>query len=190
MKKISLKIYASIFLVLCLIAGLIHSWTMEMKEISRQPISAWTEQPQADCAVVLTGGPNRVNDGIDLLYQGLVKKLIISGVNPESHLEEIYPNIVFYGNISAEDIILEKNSKTTYGNAQQTLPLVEALNCHDLVLVTSRQHMYRAYKTFRGHYPATINIYPRATVGKEYSTSGYQLAMESIKSLFYSVWAY
>jgi uncharacterized SAM-binding protein YcdF (DUF218 family) len=190
MNKTKAKAYLTVLLVLALVGGFFRSWTLEMKSIASQPISAWTEQPQADCAVVLTGGPNRVNEGIDLLYQGVVKKLIISGVNPDSHLEEIYPNIVFYGNIRVEDIILEKNSKTTYGNAQQTLPLIEALNCHDLILVTSRQHMFRALKTFRSHYPANINIYPRATVGKEYRMSWYQLALESLKSLFYSTWAY
>jgi uncharacterized SAM-binding protein YcdF (DUF218 family) len=184
------KIYFILVMAVAIIFLFFRSWTLEMKNIVSQPVSAWTEAVQADCAVVLTGGPNRVNVGIDLLYQGLVKKLIISGVNPDSHLEEIYPNIIFYGNIQQQDIVLEKNSKTTYGNAEQTIPLIEAFNCHDIILVTSRQHMYRALKTFRASYPANIVIYPHATVGKEFKMSWYQLAMESFKSLFYSTWAY
>ncbi len=119
-----------------------------------------------------------------------MKKLIISGVNPLSYLEEIYPNIVFYGRIEPENIILEKNSKTTYGNAQQTLPLIEALGCHDVILITSRMHMYRAFRTFKASYPSNINIYSRATIGREYNFAWNQVAFESFKSMFYSVWAY
>lgn len=186
------RIYFFLFALLMFVGSFARWWMLEMKDIAAQPINSWTETPQAECAIVLTGGPNRINEGMDLLYQGLIKKLIVSGVNPDSHLEEIYPNIVFYGSIEKENIILEKNSKTTYGNAQQSLPLVEALNCHDILLITSRLHMYRAYKTFRAHFPASINIYARATIGKETKANGaaYQLTMESLKSMFYSLWAY
>lgn len=139
---------------------------------------------------MLTGERNRLDEGFDLLYQGHVKKLLISGVNPTSYLEEIYPNIIFYGRLAPENIILEKNSKTTYGNAQQTLPLVEALACRDVILITSRLHMYRSLQTFRAHYPENITIYPRATVGRQYQFVWDQIAIESLKSMFYSVWTY
>jgi len=165
-------------------------WTHEMSFIKRQTVNAWTDEQQADCAVVLTGERNRLDEGFDLLYQGHVKKLIISGVNPSSYLEEIYPNIVFYGRIEPENIILEKNSKTTYGNAQQSLPLVEAIGCHDLILITSRMHMYRALRTFKATFPNNINIYARATTGREYEFVWDQLVFESFKSMFYSLWAY
>lgn len=165
-------------------------WFEEMRRVVNQPINAWTDLQQADCAVVLTGGPNRLNEGFDLLYQKHIKKLIIAGVNPESHLEEIFPNIIFYGELEPQDILLEKTSKTTYGNAQQTLPLVEAMNCKDVILITSRLHMYRALKTFKAHYPRNIQIYPRGTIGRQLSVDWYQTAVESLKSVFYRTWAY
>jgi len=165
-------------------------WTQEMSAISKYSINAWTDDQQADCAIVLTGERNRLDEGFDLLYRSHVKKLIISGVNPVSYLEEIYPNIVLYGRIEPENIILEKNSKTTYGNAQQTLQLTEALGCHDVILITSRLHMYRALRTFKATYPQTISIYPRATAGKQFALAWDQLAFESFKSMFYSLWAY
>ena len=165
-------------------------WLLEALLISEQPVNAWTDAQQADCAVVLTGERNRLDEGLDLLYQNKVKKLIISGVNPGSYIEEIFPHLVLYGRIKKEDIILEKNSKTTYGNAQQTLPLVEALKCQDLILVTSRIHMYRSLKTFQAAFPPNITIYPRATLGRQYKLQWDQIAVESLKSIFYSPWAY
>ena len=92
--------------------------------ISNYPVTAWTDDHKADCGVVLTGGPNRVMDAIEQLYQRNVKKIIISGVYPGSELRDIFPQKPFYGDLDSDDIILEKRSLTTYGNAQQALPLV------------------------------------------------------------------
>src|ERR1043165_80438 len=74
---------------------------------------SWDEDHSADCAVVLTGGPNRVREGFDLLAQGQVRKLIISGVNPRSGLRDIFPQMPFYGTINENNVILEKRSLTT-----------------------------------------------------------------------------
>ena len=64
-----------------LIAGLFVTF-QEYKKISSEPIGSWQTDMQADCAVVLTGGANRVREGFDLLSRGQIRKLIISGVNP------------------------------------------------------------------------------------------------------------
>ncbi len=186
------KIIQGVFLI-TLIASVIlfwRIWQQEVLRVTQYAVGAWTETQQAECAIVLTGEKSRLGEGFDLLYRSQVKKLIISGVNPTSHLEEIFPNVVFYGKIEPENIILEKNSKTTYGNAQQTLPIVETLKCHDIILVTSRLHMYRSLKTFKAAYPSEITIYPRGTVGRQFLLSTDQIAIETLKSLFYSLWAY
>ena len=41
----------------------------EANRIQSQDLNSWTEDVKADCAVVLTGGPNRLNEGMDLLAQ-------------------------------------------------------------------------------------------------------------------------
>lgn len=163
---------------------------VESRQILQQEITAWTEDHRADCAVVLTGGPGRVREGLDLLAQNRVKKLIISGVYPHSELREIFPQWPYYGPISEEDVILEKRSNTTYGNAQQSLPLVDALRCRDIVLVTSNLHMYRSYKIFRSVFPADYPIYPRATIAGRYKPRFWDLYVEALKSVFYGLWAY
>ncbi|MGZ3786730.1 MAG: YdcF family protein [Bdellovibrio sp.] len=151
---------------------------------------SWQKTITADCAVVLTGGPGRVREGFDLLANKSVKKLVISGVYSNARLREIMPAWSFYGSLNENDVVLDRRSETTFGNAQQSLPIVEALNCRDILLVTSRTHMYRAYRTFRATYPENIYIQKHSIIGGRYETSVWETSFEAIKSLFYSFWAY
>lgn len=144
---------------------------------------------QADCAVVLTGGAGRVREGFSLLAQRQVKKLIISGVNPQVTLRELFPQLPFYGSIDEKDVILEKRSTTTYGNVVQSLGIVEALRCRSVLVVTSTLHMHRSLRTFQAHGPEglsfvgrAIDVWPDPSVFDEW--------LEIFKSCFYALWAY
>ena len=114
----------------------------------------------ADCAVVLTGGQGRIREGISLLSHQRVKKLIISGVHQRSTLSDMFPEMLFYPEVKLDDVILERRSSSTAGNAQQSLLITDALKCRSVLLVTSDYHMYRAMKTFRLAFPSNIEIYP------------------------------
>ncbi len=173
-----------------IVLGLTLLIVQEYGRVRGQQINSWTEDVSADCAVVLTGGANRIREGIDLLAQRAIQKLIISGVHPKAGLRDIFPLLPFYGSVNEQDIVLEKRSTTTYGNAQQTLPLVEALRCRDLVLITSHVHMYRAFNTFRGNFPVQIPILPRAVIAGRSEGGFDEILFEAFKSLFYWVWAY
>lgn len=176
-----------VILILATFGGLLR---YEISLIRREPISAWMDDHKADCAVVLTGGPGRVREGFDLLAQGQVRKLIISGVHPRATLREIFPQWPFYGGLHEEDVVLERRSGTTYGNAQQTLPLVEAMHCRSLVLITSQVHMRRAFKTFRQVYPSEFTLLTRSVSSGFVPARRWDVAVEAMKSLFYSLWAY
>jgi uncharacterized SAM-binding protein YcdF (DUF218 family) len=115
---------------------------------------------QADCGVVLTGAAGRIREGIVLLSHKQVKKLIISGVHQRATLSDVFPEILFYPEIPLEDIILERRSNSTAANAQQSLAIVEALQCQSILLITSDYHMYRALKTFSLVFPPAIQITP------------------------------
>lgn len=172
-------------------AGLIFYWCKsEMKKVKAEPISSWTETHYGDCAVVLTGGPGRVREGIDLLVRGQVKKLIISGVHPQSSLYEIFPEWPFYFSLNPEDVILERQSATTYGNAVQSFVLAEAIQCYNLVLVTSQPHMYRSYRSFRTAFPPEYRITKHAIPQSGRQTEVGEFIIEAVKSAFYSLWAY
>ena len=162
----------------------------EYGAVIHEPVQSWEKNQTADCAIVLTGGAGRVREGFDLLANQEVKKLIISGVYSNVQLRELMPMWTFYGNLNENDVVLEKRSETTFGNAQQSLAIAEALKCRDVILVTSRLHMYRSYRTFRAAFPESIYIHPHSVVSGRYETSVWENSIEAFKSLFYSVWAY
>lgn len=177
-------------LVGVVIITLVILFARETGHVLHQQPTAWTSDQTADCGVVLTGGPGRVREGFDLLAHHTIKKLIIAGVHPQAKLREIFPLWPYYGNLNAADVILERRSRTTYGNAQQTLPLVEALHCHDLIVVTSVLHMHRALKTFEAVLPEDFPVYGRAVISGSAKPSLVEISMEVLKSLFYSIFAY
>ncbi|PWU15879.1 MAG: YdcF family protein [Bdellovibrio sp.] len=158
--------------------------------ISQEKLSSWTEDTQADCAVVLTGGGQRVREGFALLARGQVRHLIISGVNPGTELRDLMtPWDLIWGPVR-DRIILEKRSTTTYGNARQTLSIVEGLGCQKVAVITSALHMYRAYTTFRASYPETISLTRHAVPATYASASMMDDSTEVWKTIFYSLWAF
>jgi uncharacterized SAM-binding protein YcdF (DUF218 family) len=177
-----------VFLVVALVLGV--AFVREYGKVTSHPVNAWDEDPSADCAVVLTGGSNRVREGLDLLSRKQIKKLIISGVYSNATLREIYPTWPFYGDVRENDVILDRRSTTTFGNAEQTISIVEALGCRDVLLVTSNLHMYRAHRTFLASYPSAVTLVRYAVNSGRYESSFWEISTEALKSLFYSLWAY
>ena len=153
-------------------------------------MSSWVQDPTADCAVVLTGGFGRIHEGFSLLSRKLVKKLIISGVHPDVQMQDLYPAVVLMGDVNEQDVLLERRSQTTFGNAQQSLPLIEALACRDVVLVTSQLHMHRAYLTFRHVFPEDVKLIPHSIPTGHFEDTGLDVSLEVLKSVFYSFWAF
>lgn len=160
-----------------------------MQRVQSEPLSAWDRNHTGDCAVVLTGGPGRVGEGFDLLATKRVKKLIVVGVYPQARLREIFPQLPFFPELNERDIILERSSRTTFGNAVQALPLLESLRCQSLVLITSRLHMYRARRTFAQVVGDDFLLQTRA-VGDGARVGRSAILIETLKSAFYSIWAY
>jgi uncharacterized SAM-binding protein YcdF (DUF218 family) len=173
-----------------LVGGLFFFYHRENLKVRSHTVSSWESSPTADCAIVLTGGAGRLREGIDLLARKQIQKLIIAGVNPKSSIRDIFSVLMLYPEVNEKDIILEKRSATTYGNAQQTIPLVEALRCKEVLLVTSFIHLHRAQQTFRAAFPQDVGITPYGVVGSEYWSNWIEVQIETLKSLFYSVWAY
>ncbi len=163
---------------------------VETRTIQRTSLDAWTRDQRADCAVVLTGGGGRVKEGVDLLARRAIRKLIISGVNPQADWREIFPNWPFYQDVLESDIVLERKSRTTFGNAQQTLAVAEALGCRDLLLITSRFHLHRALKTFRAEFDDRMPVEGRAVPAPSSDIPSHEIATEAVKSIFYGFWAY
>lgn len=178
---------AFVFLVLSIFGVRFYH---EFQSVQATPIHAWVLDQSADCAVVLTGGSGRVTEGMDLLARRAIRKLIISGVNPQAEWREIFPNWPFYQDVQESDIVLERRSRTTFGNAQQTLAVAEALGCRDLLVITSQIHLPRAIKTFRAEFEGRMHVEGRAVQSGPVDSATFEVAVEVLKSFFYGLWAY
>jgi uncharacterized SAM-binding protein YcdF (DUF218 family) len=187
-----LRIYKWLFTILSiyLLFQVGRVFKEESDKLLREPIDSWEKDSQGDCALVLTGGSGRLKEGFDLLARGQVQKLLVSGVNPQANIHELFPQLLIFPNVKEKDIILEKRSETTFGNAQQSLPIIEALNCRTVLLVTSYLHMYRAKKTFQAAFPREIAVVSHAVSGNHVPPAKVEIIIETTKSLFYSFWAY
>ena len=163
---------------------------LELRRVSVQNITAWDEDYKADCAVVLTGGAGRVREGFDLLSRGSIRKLIISGVHSKVGLRDIFPQWPFYGKLNKEDVILEKVSRTTYGNAKESWKWVDKLQCKDILLITSHLHIYRARRVFEKLFPVGYPMHTVAVATQSSRVSLDSYITEAFKSLFYSLLAY
>ena len=144
----------------------------------------------ADCGVVLTGSIGRVREGFDLLEQGQIQNLIISGVHNQNTLHDLIPIWPYYSKATPEKVFLEKRSETTYGNAIQSAHYVQALKCRDLALITSELHMFRSYQTFRPVFPSEVVIHKHPVISPRGYFSFLDSFLEVLKSLFYRPWAY
>lgn len=173
-----------------ILAVFVWSLLSELNEIAKTQVNSWDSDQVADCAVVLTGGAGRVREGVDLLATRSVRKLIVSGVHPSAEWREIFPMWPFYQDISEADIVLERRSLTTFGNAQQSAVLAEALECKDLLVVTSVYHLHRALRVFKAELKDRMPVKGRAVPMAMTDVAWWEVWLEAIKSVFYSFWAY
>ncbi len=141
----------------------------------------------SECGVVLTGAPGRIREAFELMAQKKIKKLVISGVYKEAQLNEIFPPLPFYPEINPSDVILEKKSESTFGNAIQSLAVVKSLHCKNILLITSQLHMHRASKIFRRIFPSQIEIRTYSVFHNSKENELFDLLFESTKSVFYTV---
>jgi uncharacterized SAM-binding protein YcdF (DUF218 family) len=98
----------------------------------------------ADGIVVLTGGTSRVSDALALLASGRGKRLLITGVNPDTTTGEIAHEVVNYNRVLACCVDLDYSAQNTLGNAVQARRWALEHDFHSLIVVTSAYHMPRA----------------------------------------------
>ena len=98
----------------------------------------------ADAIVVLTGGSTRIETALELLSQQKGKKLLISGVNPETKAEDIQAMHSERADLFNCCVDLERVAADTIGNATETAKWATQNNYESLIIVTSAYHMPRA----------------------------------------------
>lgn len=113
----------------------------------------------ADAIVVLTGGSDRINTGLDLLSNGQGKKLFISGVYQGVEVQELLSLSKSAPKNLECCVKLGYQADDTRGNAQESMVWVQEQGYSSLRLVTASYHMPRSLLEFRHAMPDII-IYP------------------------------
>lgn len=99
-----------------------------------------------ELVVVLTGGRGRLREGVELLRQGKGERLLISGMQPGTSLEDVFlanqlgplePKL-------REQIVPGMASASTYENAREVREVIERYNPRSVLLITSNYHLPRA----------------------------------------------
>lgn len=102
---------------------------------------------KTDAIVVLTGGRNRILEGIQLLNENLADKLFISGVPENITISQIEKQ----AKIKADDetkIELGRKAKNTIENAIEAEEWIKKNNIKSIRLVTSSYHIPRSLQEF------------------------------------------
>src|SRR5262245_54899199 len=72
-----------------------------------------------DAVVILTGGQNRIEEGLKLFSQTRAKKILISGVG-DRVIKKNFLELLAKYHISQNQVILGKLAKDTIGNAMES----------------------------------------------------------------------
>lgn len=96
-----------------------------------------------DGIVVLTGGPGRVQRGLELLRRGKARRMLISGVDRRVREVELAATYHIEARLRGR-IDLGRSAVDTRSNAQETTRWIAAHGYRSVRLVTTDWHMRRA----------------------------------------------
>jgi uncharacterized SAM-binding protein YcdF (DUF218 family) len=98
----------------------------------------------ADGIVVFTGGAERVSGALDLLSGGHARRLLISGVHPDTSARQISRAVNAGPSLFECCVDLDRRAANTLGNASETAKWVRRNAFSSLIVVTSAYHMPRS----------------------------------------------
>lgn len=123
-------------------------------------------QAQADGIVVLTGGPERISTAIRLLEDKAARRLLISGVHPQTSAREIRRITGAGQDLFRCCIDLDKRAPDTRGNAEEARRWAADKGFKRLLIVTSDYHILRAMREFSRAMPEA-ELLPCPVAGRD-----------------------
>lgn len=111
-----------------------------------------------DAIVVLTGGADRLERGLELLEAGKGRKLFVSGVHRGVDLPDLLRKARVAGELAHCCVVLGHAADDTAGNALETAQWMRREGFVSLRLVTASYHMRRALLEFRRILPDTAIV--------------------------------
>jgi len=146
---------AALLAFLAWLGGLIHFTTL----IPDRVVDPMTP---TDAIVVLTGGGDRVSEGLRLLAAGQAKRLLVSGVYRDSSLADLLQAADAPATLSPEMvrccISVGYQAGNTTENAREAADWAAATGVRSLRLVTADYHMPRSLLEFRQALPAAVIV--------------------------------
>ena len=112
--------------------------------VNRLPEGEVPMKTKADAIVVLTGSAFRIADALELLAAGHGKRLLITGVYPDTKLMEIARMTPQFEKWFACCVDLDHVALDTIGNAVETKRWARGQGVKSLIIVTSDFHLPRA----------------------------------------------
>jgi uncharacterized SAM-binding protein YcdF (DUF218 family) len=101
-------------------------------------------QRTADGIAVLTGGVSRIDEAMKLLADGKAKRVLITGVNRTTTVEELKELASQGGQYFTCCVDIDKEARNTIDNATETSEWVALHHYGSIIVVTSNYHMPRA----------------------------------------------
>jgi uncharacterized SAM-binding protein YcdF (DUF218 family) len=131
---------AALLLLLYAIGFVLFAFTLG------RPAAATT--PATDAAIALTGGPGRIEHGIDVLRQHRARRLLIAGVDPSVTKADLGRRLGGNTKWLACCVDLGSESVDTRSNAEEANRWLARRGYHSFRLITSDWHMRRALYEF------------------------------------------
>ena len=116
---------------------------------------------KTDAIVILTGGTERLEEGLRLLRENYSENLFISGVGKKATIRELLIENGFTDEVVEEvkkKVELGYEAENTLGNARETAKWMQENDYHSLRMVTSNYHMTRSMLEFRIAMPDVVII--------------------------------
>lgn len=149
-------------------------------------VVAETEEPSnphADAIVALTGGRDRVAEAVDLLMAGRGRRLLISGVHPQTRAIDIQKMTDADREVFACCVDLGRMAQSTAGNAEEAAEWVREHGYSSLIVVTSAYHMPRSLLELDRALPG-VRMVPFAVSRPDLNLSTWYLHPTTAKLLF------
>jgi len=122
-----------------------------------------TTGQRADGIIVLTGGQLRIKAGLQLLRKGRAKRLLITGVNPQTKMADITRIAGGDSKYLKCCVDLGYEALNTQGNADEARAWAARHGFTSLIVVTASYHMPRSLMELNGRMPE-IEIIPHPVI--------------------------